>query len=57
MSCTDEIDFEEDMDDETLPLEMMRLIDYKNKQILPHQEVIEIINLGSNEENKEVKLA
>ena len=38
MSCTDENDFEEDMDDETLPLEMRRLIDQENKQILPHQE-------------------
>ena len=55
-SYTDEIDSEEDMDDETLSLEMMRLIDYENKQILPHQEVTEVINLGSNEEKKEVKV-
>ena len=45
------------MDDENLPPEMMRLIDHENKKNLPYQEVIEIINLGSNEENKEVKLA
>ena len=49
-------DFKEYMDDEVLPLEMGRLIDQKNKQILPHQEEIEVINLGSNEEKKEVKV-
>ena len=51
-SCTNEIYLKEDMDDETLPLEMMRLIDQQNKQILPHQKVTEVINLGSNEETK-----
>ena len=44
------------MDDEALPLEMKRLIDQENKQILPHQEEIEVINLGNNEEKKEVKV-
>ena len=48
MSCTDENDSEEDMDDETLAFEMKRLIDHENKQNLPHQEVTEVINLGSN---------
>ena len=56
-SCTNEIDFEKDMDDETLPLEMMRLVNNENKQILPHQEIIEIINLGNNKEKKEVKIS
>ena len=36
MSCTNENDSKEDMDDETLPLEIKRLIDQENKQILPH---------------------
>ena len=31
MSCNDENDFGKDMDDETLPLEMKRLIDQENK--------------------------
>ena len=44
------------MDDETSHLEIMRLIDHENKQILPHQDIIEVINLGSNEEKKEVKI-
>ena len=55
MSYNDENDSEGDMDYETLPLEMRRLIDQKNKQILPHQEAIEVINLGSNEERKKSK--
>ena len=54
-SCIDEMDSKKDMDDENLPLEMRRLIDHENKQILPYQEIIEVINLGSNEEKKEVK--
>ena len=57
LSCTNENVFEKDMDDETLPLEMRRLIDQENKQILPHQEVTEIINPRSNEEKKEVKIS
>ena len=57
MSCNDEIDSQEDMDDETLPREMKRLIDHESKQILPHQEVVEVINLGSDEEKKEVKIS
>ena len=56
-SCTDEIDSERDMDDDTLPFEMMRLVNNKKKQILPYQEMIEIINLGNNEEKKEVKIS
>ena len=40
MPCTDDTDFEEYMDDEALPLEMRRLINQENKQILPHQEEI-----------------
>ena len=43
------------MDDQTLPLEMRRLIDQENKQILPLQEETEVINLGNNEEKKEEK--
>ena len=56
MSCTDDTDSEEYMDDEALPFEMRRLIDQESKQILPHQEEIEVINLGNNEEKKEVKM-
>ena len=56
MPCTDDTDFKDYMDNEALPLEMWRLIDQENKQILPHQEEIEVINLGNSEEKKEVKM-
>ena len=56
MSCTDDIDSDECIDNEALPLEMRRLIDQENKLILPHQEEIEVINLGNNEEKKKVKV-
>ena len=56
MSYTNDNDSEEYIDDETLPLEMRRLIDQESKQILPHQEETEVINLGNNEERKEVKI-
>ena len=56
MSCTNDIVFEEYMNDEASPLEMRRLIDQENKQILPYKEEIEVINLGNNEEKKEVKV-
>ena len=55
-SCTNEINSKKDIDDETLPLKMMRLIDHENKQILPHQEFTEIINLRNNAEKKDVKI-
>ena len=35
---------------------MLRLLTMENKQILPHQEVIELVNLGTNDEKKEVKI-
>ena len=56
MPCTDDTDFEEYMNDVALPLEMKRLTDQENKQILPYQEEIEVINLGNSEEKKEVKV-
>ena len=56
MSCTDDNDFKKYMDYETLPLKMRRLIGQEKKQILPYQEEAEVINLGNNEEKKEVKI-
>ena len=40
----------------TYPLNLLRLVAQDEKQILPHQEVIEAINLGTREERKEVKI-
>ena len=35
---------------------MLRLLTMEDKQILSHQEVIELVNLGTNDEKKEVKI-
>ena len=55
-SYISEIDLEEYIDESDLPLEMQRLLDIKDKQILPRQEVTELVNLGTDDEKKEVKI-
>ena len=35
---------------------MQRLLAMEDKQILPHQEVTELVNLGTDNEKKEVKI-
>ena len=56
MSYISEIDFEEDKDESDLPPEMQRLLTMEDKQILPYQEVTELVNLGIGNEKKEVKI-
>ena len=34
---------------------MLKLLIMEDKQILPHQEVTELVNLGTNDEKKKVK--
>ena len=51
-----EIDFEEDIEESELPPKMLRLLTMEDKQILPHQKITELINLGMDDENKEVKI-
>ena len=46
----------EDMENDDLPPEFLRLVEQDERQILPHQEIIEAINLGTEEERKEVKI-
>ena len=53
---TGELDNEEDMEDDDLPLDLLRLVEQDERQILPHQEITEAINLGTEEERKEVKI-
>ena len=55
-SYISETDFEEDMDESDLPLKMQRLLTMEDKQILPHQEVTELVNLGTDDEKKDVKI-
>ena len=44
------------MEDDDLPPDLLRLVAQDEKQILPHQEVTKAINLGTEEERKEVKI-
>ena len=55
-SYISETDLEKDIDELDLPPEMQRLLAMEDKQILPHQEVTELVNLGTNDEKKEVKI-
>ena len=51
-----ELDNEKDMEDNDLPLDLLRLVKQDERQILPHQEITKAINLGTEEERKEVKI-
>ncbi|GAU51898.1 hypothetical protein TSUD_416830, partial [Trifolium subterraneum] len=43
-------------EDEEIPDEIRRLLDQEERTIQPHKEVIELINLGNEEEKKEIKI-
>ena len=47
---------EEDMGDDDLPPDLLRLVEQDERQILPHQEITEAVNLGTEEERKDVKI-
>ena len=51
-----ELGNEEDMEDDDLPSDLLRLVEQDERQILPHQEITETVNLGTEEEKKEVKI-
>ena len=44
------------MEGDDLPLDLLRLVEQDERQILPHQEITEAVNLGTEEEKKEVKI-
>ena len=44
------------MEDDDLPPDLLRLVEQDERQILPHQEIIEAVNLETEEERKEVKI-
>ena len=46
---------DEGMKDDDLPPDLLRLVAQDEKQILPHQEITKVINLGTEEEKREVK--
>ena len=53
---TSEIGNEEYMENDDLPPDLLRLVEQDERQILPHQEITEAINLGTKKEKKEVKI-
>ena len=55
-SYISERDLEEDINESDLSSKMQRLLAMEEKQILPHQEVTELVNLGTDNEKKEVKI-
>ena len=55
-SYISETNLEEDIDESDLPPEMQRLLVMEDEQILPHQEVTKLVNLGTDDEKKEVKI-
>ena len=52
----DELDNEEDMENDDLPSNLLRLVEQDERQILPHQETTKAVNLGTEEKRKEVKI-
>ncbi|MCI34993.1 hypothetical protein A2U01_0056214, partial [Trifolium medium] len=46
----------EEDEDEEIPDEISRLLEHEKKTIQPHEETLEVINLGSEEDKKEVKI-
>jgi len=48
-----EDDYEEDWEP---PLELLRLVEQEARELKPHQEDVELIDLGDENEKKEVKI-
>ena len=50
-------DFEEDIHESDLPPKMLKFLTMEEKQILPHHEFTELVNLRTDDEKKEVKIS
>jgi len=46
----------EEEEDEEIPKEISRLLEQERKTIQPYGETLEVINLGSEEDKKEIKI-
>ena len=53
---TDEFGNDEDMEDNDLPSNLLRLDEQDKRQILSHRDITKAINLGTEEERREVKI-
>ena len=51
-----EIGNEECIENDDLPPDLLRLVEQDERQILPHQEITEAINIGTEEERKKVNI-
>ena len=51
-----EIGNEEYMENNDFPPDLLWLVEQDERQILPHQEITEAINLGTEKEKKKVKI-
>ena len=47
---------EEEMENDDLPPDLLRLVEQEERQILPHQEITKAVNLGTEKEKKEMKI-
>ena len=54
--CISDFDTNEKVDDYVLPPNILKLVEQKKKHNLPHEKLTEIINLGSKNERKEIKV-
>ena len=55
-SYVNEAELEKNLEESNLSPKMLRLLTMEDKQILPHQEVTELVNLGIDDEKKEVNI-
>ena len=44
------------MEDDDLSPDLLRLVEQDERQILPHQEILKAVNLGTEKERKKVKI-
>ena len=54
--CVGDSNTDEDVDNYFLPPDLLRLVEQEEKRILPNEGMTEIVNLGSEEKKKEVKV-
>ncbi|KAA3472692.1 gag/pol polyprotein [Gossypium australe] len=54
--CLGECEAEEDAKDYVSSPDLLRMMEREDKQILPYQESVEIVNLGNEEKRQEVKI-
>ena len=54
--CLGEFEAEENAEDYVSSPDLLRMVEQEDKQILPHQESVETINLGTEERKQEVKI-